>query len=135
MNITRSSISSNNYSQNSIIPNMNNININNIPYAKSISVSNFGQNNNQNISSNYYRQKYYPNNNRTNELPPLPKTPLILKNPNSTYKQAYDNCNIAKDMLQTRLNKLMYQKKLYWVKWTKMFQMITIMIQCINYAQ
>ena len=112
MNITRSSISSNNYSQNSIIPNMNNININNIPYAKSISVSNFGQNNNQNISSNYYRQKYYPNNNRTNELPPLPKTPLILKDPNSTYKQAYDNCNIAKDMLQTRLNKLMYQKKL-----------------------
>ena len=115
MNITRSSINSNNYSQNSIIPNINNININNIPYAKSVSASNFAQNNNQNIPSNYYRQKYYPmnnNNNKTNELPPIPRTPMILKDPNTTYKQAYDNCNIAKDMLQTRLNKLLYQKKM-----------------------
>ena len=105
MNISRSSFSSNQYSKNTFIPQTNNININNIPYAKSISVSN---NNNQNISSNYYRQKYYPN-----ELPPIPKTPLILKDPDNTYKQAYNNCNIAKDMIQTRLDKLMYQKKLY----------------------
>ena len=109
MNITRSSLSSNNYSQNSIIPNMNNIDINNIPYAKPINVR---QSNNQNISSNYYRQKYYPNNNTTNKLPPLPRTPMILKDPNTTYKQAYDNCNVAKDLLQTRLNKLLYQKKM-----------------------
>ena len=39
--------------------------------------------------------------------------PLILKDPDNTYKQAYNNCNIAKDMIQTRLDKLMYQKKLY----------------------
>ena len=109
MNITRSSLSSNNYSQNSIIPNMNNVDINNIPYAKPINVR---QSNNQNISSNYYRQKYYPNNNTTNKLPPLPRTPMILKDPNTTYKQAYDNCNVAKDLLQTRLNKLLYQKKM-----------------------
>ena len=108
MNISRSSSNSNQYSKNSFIPQTNNININNIPYAKSISVSNLNQNNNQNISSNYYRQKYYPN-----ELPPIPKTPIILKDPDNTYKQAYNNCNIAKDMLQTRLNKLMYQKKMY----------------------
>ena len=98
MNISRSS--SNQYSKNSFIPQTNNIDINTIPYAKSISVSNMNQNNNQNISSNYYRQKYYPN-----ELPPIPKTPLILKDPDTTYKQAYNNCNIAKDMIQTRLNK------------------------------
>ena len=109
MNITRSSLSSNNYSQNSIIPNMNNVDINNIPYAKPINVR---QSNNQNISSNYYRQKYYPNNNTTNKLPPLPRTPMILKDPNTTYKQAYDNYNVAKDLLQTRLNKLLYQKKM-----------------------
>ena len=112
MNITRSSQSSNQYSQNSFIPNMNNININNIPYAKSISSSNITKNNNPNISSNYYRQNYFPNTNTMNESPLISRTPFILKDPNNTYKQAYNNCNIAKDMLQTRLNKLMYQKKL-----------------------
>ena len=111
MNFTRSSINSNQYSQHSIIPNTNNFNINNIPYAKPISSSNYNNNNIQNYpsNSNYYRRQYFPNSSMTNELPPIPRTPLLQ---NDTYKQAYDNCNIAKDMLQTRLNRLNYQKKL-----------------------
>ena len=112
MDITKSSMNSFQYSQNSIIPKTNNININNIPYAKSISASNLNRNNIPNYPSNYYRRQYFPNPNATNELPQIPRTPLILKDPNTTYKQAYDNCSIAKDMLQTRLNKLMYQKKM-----------------------
>ena len=112
MNISRSSINSNKYSQNSIIPNINNININNIPYAKTVSASNLNQNNIPNIPSNYYRRQYFPNPKETEELPPIPNTPFILKDPKDTYKQAYDNCSIAKDLIQTRLNKLMYQKKL-----------------------
>ena len=112
MNITRSSVNSNQFSQNSIIPNTNNININNIPYAKSVSSLNLNHNNIQNVPSNYYRRQYFPNQNTTKELPPIPRTPILLKDPNDSYKQAYDNCNMAKDMLQTRLNKLMYQKRM-----------------------
>ena len=111
MDYTRSSLNSNQYSQNSIIPNTNNFNRNNIPYAKPISSSNFNYNSIPNYpsNSNYYRRQYFPNSSMTNELPPIPRTPLLQ---NDTYKQAYDNCNIAKDMLQTRLNRLNYQKKL-----------------------
>ena len=84
--------------------NANNLNINNIPYAKSISNSNLvnnhqipNLNNTTKLSSNY-----------NNELPPIPKTPI---NQNDKYKQAYDNCNQAKGLIQTRLNKLLYEKK------------------------
>ena len=103
------SLSSSSNTQNSFIPNnnINNININNIPFAKSVSNLNPNINNIPKMPSNYYRQKYYPNS--ANELPPLNRTTIP---PNDTYKQAYDNCSIAKDLIQTRLNKLMYQKKL-----------------------
>ena len=86
--------------------NINSLNINDIPYAKSISNihPNYKQQNN-NLSNT---SKYYPDNGN-NELPPIPKTPYQL---NDTYKQAYDNCNQAKGLIQTRLNKLMYEKKL-----------------------
>ena len=40
-------------------------------------------------------------------LPPLPHTPYQ----DEKYKQAYENCNQAKGLIQTRLNKLMYEKK------------------------
>ena len=86
--------------------NGNNLNINNIPYAKS--VPSIYQNYNQQKLQNFNNtSKYYINYN--NELPPIPKTPI---NQNDKYKQAYDNCNQAKGLIQTRLNKLNYEKKL-----------------------
>ena len=106
MNNTKSSKSSHRYDNQSrhssnksgYSINSKNININNIPYAKAYP--------NVNYSASY-------NNNRnsfsTNGLPPIPRTPLIQEN--DKYKQAYDNCSQAKDLIQTRLNKLMYQKK------------------------
>ena len=86
--------------------NINNLNYNDIPYAKSISNShpNYNlPNNNLNNTS-----KYITNYNN-NELPQLPRTPYQMKD---TYKQAYDNCNQAKGLIQSRLNKLNYEKKL-----------------------
>ena len=86
--------------------NRNNLDINNIPYAKSISNlnPNFSQQTSSNLSNtSKYISKY------NNELPPIPRTPIPL---NDTYKQAYDNCNQAKGLIQTRLNKLKYEKKL-----------------------
>ena len=86
--------------------NGNNLNINNIHYAKS--VSSIHPNYNQQIYQNFNNtSKYYTNYN--NELPPIPRTPF---NQNDKYKQAYDNCNQAKGLIQTRLNKLNYEKKL-----------------------
>ena len=84
--------------------NANNLNINNIPYAKSISNSNL-VNNHQipNLNNTTKLSSIY-----NNELPPIPKTPI---NQNDKYKQAYDNCNQAKGLIQTRLNKLLYEKK------------------------
>ena len=86
--------------------NGNNLNINNIPYAKS--VSSIHPNYNQQISQNFNNTSKY-NINYNNELPPIPRTPI---NQNDKYKQAYDNCNQAKGLIQTRLNKLNYEKKL-----------------------
>ena len=85
--------------------NSTNLNVNNIPYAKS--VSNINPNNNQQIPPNLNNTtkiltKY------SNDLPPIPRTPILQ---NDKYKQAYDNCNQAKGLIQTRLNKLMYEKK------------------------
>ena len=87
------SISSNQNSHYSI--NANNLNIDNIPYARSY--PNITQNKKQN-NLNYSNK---------DKLPPLPRTPI----PDDKYKQAYDNCNQAKGLIQTRLNKLMYEKK------------------------
>ena len=80
----------NNYSINS-----NNLNINNIPYAKSY--PNLSQKRNQ-MNLNF---------STSSKLPPIPHTPV----PDEKYKQAYDNCSQAKGLIQTRLNKLMYEKK------------------------
>ena len=71
------------------------LNINNIPYSKSY------PNRSQNI--NQMNLKYSTN----SSLPPIPRTPVL----DEKYKQAYDNCNQAKGLIQTRLNKLMYEKK------------------------
>ena len=109
MNITNSSqritgsFMNNNQSSNFSI-NGNNLNINNIPFAKSI--SNIPPNYNQQTSKNLNISSRY---NYSNELPPIPRTPIPQ---NDTYRQAYDNCNQAKGLIQTRLNKLMYEKKL-----------------------
>ena len=112
MNNTKSSKSSHRYDNQSrhssnksgYSINSKNININNIPYAKAYPNVNY---------SASYNNNYRINNNRnsfsTNGLPPIPRTPLIQEN--DKYKQAYDNCSQAKDLIQTRLNKLMYQKK------------------------
>ncbi len=78
-----------------------NININNIPYARAYPNPN-------NSYSNLNNNNYNINSFSRNGLPPLPRTPLI---PEDKYKQAYDNCSQAKDLIQTRLNKLMYEKK------------------------
>ena len=87
------SISSNQNSHYSI--NANNLNIDNIPYAKSYpNITQNKMNNNLNYSNK-------------DKLPPIPRTPI----PDDKYKQAYDNCNQAKGLIQTRLNKLMYEKK------------------------
>ena len=78
--------------------NSNNINIDNIPYARSYqNISQKNKNNNLNDS------KF-----SLNGLPPIPKTPYQEEK----YRQAYDNCNQAKGLIQTRLNKLMYEKKM-----------------------
>ena len=94
----------NNFSSYSI--NSNNLNYNNIPYAKPISSinPNYNQQKSQKLNNT---SKYYSNYN--NELPPIPRTPIL---PNDKYKQAYDNCSQAKGLIQTRLNKLNYEKKL-----------------------
>ena len=68
------------------------MNINNIPFAKSY--QNLNLRNNSNLTS-------------TGKLPPIPRTPLQ----DNKYKQAYESCNQAKGLIQTRLNKLMYEKK------------------------
>ena len=84
----------------------NNYNIDNIPYAKPI--SGVHPNYKHPISSNINEaSQYYPNS--SSELPPLPRTPIPF---NDTYKQTYDKCNQAKGLIQTRLNKLLYEKKL-----------------------
>ena len=86
--------------------NSKNININNIPYAKAYPNVNYSSSykNNYNINNNNHNKNSFS----TNGLPPIPRTPLIQED---KYKQAYDNCSQAKDLIQTRLNKLMYQKK------------------------
>ena len=107
MNVTKSSKTSQRYDVKSkrsskgsgYTINSKNININNIPYAKEYPKVNYSS------SYNNYNQNTFS----TNGLPPIPRTPLI---PEDKYKQAYDNCSQAKDLIQTRLNKLMYQKKL-----------------------
>ena len=112
MDVTKSSKSSkkkDNQSKHSSISgysfNDKNYNINNIPYARVYPNPNHSY-------SNTYNNNYNINKNRnsfsTNGLPPIPKTPYF---PEEKYKQAYDNCSQAKDLIQTRLNKLMYQKK------------------------
>ena len=106
MNVTKSSKSSKRYdnqsnhsSKSGYSINSKNININNIPYAKEYPKVNYSS------SYNNYNNR---NNFSTNGLPPIPRTPMM---PEDKYKQAYDNCSQAKDLIQTRLNKLMYQKK------------------------
>ena len=78
--------------------NSNNINIDNIPYARSY----------QNISQNNKNNNLNDSKFSLNGLPPIPKTPYQEEK----YRQAYDNCNQAKGLIQTRLNKLMYEKKM-----------------------
>ena len=93
------SINSNNSNKNSHYSiNSNNINIDNIPYARSY--QNMSQkNNNNNLNDSKFS---------LNGLPPIPKTPYQ----DEKYRQAYDNCNQAKGLIQTRLNKLIYEKKM-----------------------
>jgi hypothetical protein len=93
------SINSNNSNKNSHYSiNSNNINIDNIPYARSY--QNMPQRNkNNNLNDSKFS---------LNGLPPIPKTPYQ----DEKYRQAYDNCNQAKGLIQTRLNKLIYEKKM-----------------------
>ena len=85
--------------------NSKNININNIPYAREYPKVNYSSSYSYNNNYNNYNNKR--NSFSTNRLPPIPRTPI---NQEDKYKQAYDNCGQAKDLIQTRLNKLMYQK-------------------------
>lgn len=85
------------------------MNIDNIPYAKSVSSLQPSQNQNfPNSNFNTFNQKAMPFNNSF-QLPPIPKTPLL---PKEKYNEAYDNCTQARGLIQTRLNKLNYEKKL-----------------------
>ena len=70
------------------------MNINSIPFAKSYQNLDLKNKNNSNLNSMV-------------KLPPIPSTPLQ----DNKYKQAYENCNQAKSLIQARLNKLMYEKK------------------------
>ena len=89
----------NNYSINgNNINDINNIDINNIPYAKSIRST---PNLNNNTSKSYSQYN--------TGLPLIPRATISQK---ENYQQAYDKCNQAKGLIQTRLNKLMYEKKL-----------------------
>ena len=104
MNISKTSQRYDNKSNNSnnkshYSLNSNNLNIDNIPYAKSYPNMNMLQNKNKNNLN--------PNLSMTGGLPPIPRTPYQ----DDKYKQAYDNCSQAKGLIQTRLNKLMYEKK------------------------
>ena len=94
MNITKTSQRYNNNNTNYSL-NSKNFNVDNIPYAKSY----------PNVLLN--KNLINPNNSTMGRLPPIPKTPLQ----DDKYKQAYDNCSQAKGLIQTRLNKLMYEKK------------------------
>ena len=93
--------------------NNNNYNINNIPYARVYPNPNpnssYNYNNTYNRNNNININNINRNSFSTSGLPPIPRTPYISED---KYKQAYDNCGQAKDLIQTRLNKLMYQKKL-----------------------
>ena len=111
MNITKSSQRYDNQSRRSSNKsgysiNSKNININNIPYAREYPKVNYSSSYSYNNNYNNYNNKR--NSFSTNGLPPIPRTPI---NQEDKYKQAYDNCGQAKDLIQTRLNKLMYQKK------------------------
>ena len=86
--------------------NSKNLNVNNMPYSKSVSDINLYRN--QQIANNLNNTTKITTNN-CNELPPIPRT-LILQN--YKYKPAYDICNQAKGLIQTRLNKLIYEKKI-----------------------
>jgi len=81
---------SNNSNQRSVYS----MNINSIPFAKSYENLNLKSKNNSNLTS-------------MAKLPPIPRTQLQ----DNKYKQAYENFNQAKSLIQTRLNKLMYEKK------------------------
>ena len=112
MKSNHSSKASDNKSKNSSVKsgysiNNKSININNIPYAKSYSNNNYTNNYNNNYSNTYNNYNYI-NSFSTNGLPPIPRTPFQT---DEKYKQAYDNCSQAKDLIQTRLNRLMYQKR------------------------
>ena len=111
MNITKSSQRYDNQSRRSSNKsgysiNSKNININNIPYAREYPKVNYSSSYSYNNNYNNYNNKR--NSFSTNGLPPIPRTPI---NQEDKYKQVYDNCGQAKDLIQTRLNKLMYQKK------------------------
>ena len=99
MNVKKTTNRYDKYSENSnkshFSVNTNNLNINDIPYAKSYpNMAINKKHNNQNLSI-------------TGSLPPIPRTPIQ----DDKYRQAYDNCSQAKGLIQTRLNKLMYEKK------------------------
>ena len=101
MKNTRSSQRNDNKSINSNIKshysvNSNNINVDKIPYARSYPNMTNNTNNINNSKLSF------------TGLPPIPKTPYQ----DEKYRQAYDNCNQAKGLIQTRLNKLMYEKKM-----------------------
>ena len=82
------SLNSNKMSHYSI--NTNNLNIDNIPYARS--VSNINQVNNHQMPNLNNTTKLSSNYN--NELHPIPRTPITQ---NDKYKHAYDNCNHTKE--------------------------------------
>ena len=102
MNNTKNNQGYDNYSMNSnqrshYSVNANNLNIDNIPFAKSYSNINPSQNKNNSIL-------YSTGLNLMQPRTPVPQ--------DDKYRQAYQNCDQAKSLIQTRLNKLMYEKKL-----------------------
>ena len=94
MKNTRSSQRNDNKSINSNIKshysvNSNNINVDKIPYARSYPNMTNNTNNINNSKLSF------------TGLPPIPKTPYQ----DEKYRQAYDNCNKKKNIIQTLLNK------------------------------
>ena len=102
MNNTRNNQGFDNNSMNSHYSvNANNLNIDKIPFAKSYSNVNPTTQNFQNKNNSVLYA--------TGLSLMQPRTPVPQ---DDKYRQAYENCDQAKSLIQTRLNKLMYEKKL-----------------------
>ena len=83
--------------------NNNNNNNNNIPMGMKIDPSSI-----QNFSEIPIAKKFQ----NISQINPLPSIPLTPKQPISKFQQAYNQTNQAKNLIQTRLNKLNYEKNL-----------------------